>query len=94
MNIIKFNDTSFEVDSYSKNTYFTGENVTSNAYCSIKVTEMATLNALTEVPITSMEILHDGNSIYRLDNINAKIESINEVLNFDRINITVNFVFN
>ena len=94
MNVIKFNDTSFEVESYNKNTYFNGETVNSNANCTIKANDMAVVNALAEDPITSIEIRHDGEVIYTLTNINAKVESINEYLNGDRMSVGVNLTFN
>jgi len=79
MNTIIFNDTaSFEVESYNKNTYFNGESITSNANCSVKISNMTALNTLAEDTITSIEIDHDNESIYELANISAKIESINE----------------
>ena len=94
MNVIKFNNTSFEVESYNKNTYFNGETVNSNANCTIKANDMTVVNALAEETITSIEIRHDGEVIYTLSNINAKIESINEYLSGDRMNVSINLTFN
>jgi len=94
MNTIKFNNTSFEVESYNKNTYFTGESVSSNASCTIKTNDMTTVNALAEDPITSITITHDEEVIYTLTNINAKIDSINEYLSGDRMNVNINLTFN
>lgn len=93
MTTIKLNNTEFEVESYNKNTYFTGENIMSNANCSIKVVDMNTLNALVPVAITSIQIKYDNNIIYNLTDVNAKIDSINEYLNGDHMNTNVNFTF-
>ena len=93
MNTIKFNNTTFEVFSYNKNTYFGGESINSNASCSIKVTDMATLNALTSVPITSLQIYYNETLIYDLQDISAKIDSISEYLNTERMEISVNLTF-
>ena len=92
MNKIKFNDIEFEVESYSKNTYF-HEELSSNGNCSIITDDMDALNALAEVPITSLQILHDGEVIYNLHDINAKIDTINEYLSGDRMSINVNLIF-
>ena len=92
MNKIKFNDVEFEVESYSKNTYF-HEELSSNGSCSIITDNMDALNALAEVPITSLQILHDGEVIYNLHDINAKIDTINEYLSGDRMSINVNLIF-
>lgn len=92
MNKIKFNDVEFEVESYSKNTYFNNE-LSSNGNCSIITDDMDALNALANVPITSLQILHDGEVIYNLHDINAKIDNINEYLSGDRMSINVNLIF-
>ena len=92
MNKIKFNDVEFEVESYSKNTYF-HEELSSNGNCSIITDDMDALHALAEVPITSIQILHDGEVIYNLHDINAKIDNINEYLSGDRMSINVNLIF-
>ena len=93
MNTIKFNNTTFEVFSYNKNTYFGGESINSNASCSIKVTDMATLNALTSTTITSLQIYYNETLIYDLQDISARIDSIGEYLNTERMEINVNLTF-
>lgn len=93
MNIIKLNTSEFEVDSYNKTTYFNGETVTSNANLSINTNDISALNDLADEVITVIQILHDGEIIYNLTNINAKIENINEFLNFDKMNISVSLRF-
>ncbi len=93
MNTIKFNNTEFELESYNRNTYFGGENMTSNASCGIITTNIASINSLAESTITSLQIYHNEQLIYDLQNINAKIDSISEYLNTDRINITLNVTF-
>ena len=93
MNVIKFNNEEFEVEGYNKNTYFTGETITSNANCSLNNCDMEALNALAQETITTIEILHDGVSIYKIEDLTAKIESINESLGGDRMYINVTFIF-
>lgn len=92
MNTIKFNDAEFEVESYSKSTYFNNE-LSSSASCSIITNDLDALNALAMAPITSLQILHEGEVIYNLHDINAKIDNINEYLNGNRMNINVNLNF-
>ena len=94
MNKIKLNNTEFEIENYNKNTYFNDGNITSNANCTIIVSDMATLNALASDPITSIQIYHDDNLIYNLANIDAEIENITEWLNFDKMSIGINIKFN
>ena len=93
MNIIKLNNTEYQVESYNKNTYFGGESISSNASCSIITSDLDGLNTLAATPITQIQIYHDGTLIYNLQNIDAHIDSINEYLNDDRVNIGVNFGF-
>ena len=93
MNIIKLNTSEFEVDSYNKATYFNGETVTSNANFSINTNNISALNDLSDEVITVIQILHNGEVIYNLTDINAKIENINEFLNVDKMNISVSLRF-
>ena len=96
MNIIKFNKSvEVEVESYGKNTYFNGANMTSNANCTVKTDNIAALNELATSPITNIQIYSDGIMIYELDEINAKIDNISEYLNGNRIdvNISLSFIF-
>ena len=94
MNVIKLNNKEFEVESYTKNTNFTGDTITSNGYCSFKNVNIEDLNELAETTITTIEILHDNVSIYKIENLNAKISDINESLGEDRMFININFIFN
>jgi len=93
MNVIVLNNSEFPVTSYSKVTSFNGDNISSNAYLSLETDNIDTLNALGEVPITSIKIYHDDTLIYDLSNINAHIDTINENLGEDRIYINVNMTF-
>lgn len=94
MNTIKFNNTEFELESYNRNTYFNGETVSSNAGCGIIAANATEIDALAESTITSLQIYHDNELIYDLQNIEAHVSSISEYLNTDRINITINIEFN
>jgi len=93
MTTIKFNNTTFEVTTYNKNTYFGGETITSNASCNIRVNDMATLNALAEEPITTIQIYYENNLIYNLQDANAKIDNIGEYLGGDHMEVNVNLTF-
>lgn len=95
MNTIKFNNTEFELDSYNKNTYFSMDgNINSNASCNISTSNITALNALAESSITSLQIFHNEELIYDLQNIDAHIDNINEYLNNDRMSISINMTFN
>ena len=94
MNIIKFNNTEFELESYNRNTYFNGETISSSAGCGIIAANITEIDALAESTITSLQIYHDNELIYDLQNIDAHVSSVSEYLNTDRINITINIEFN
>ena len=93
MNTIKFNNVTIEVEGYNKNTYLNGNTITSNASCSVRTNDMTTLNELMQTPIEAIQIYHNDTLIYDLDDIDARIESINEYLNEDHMNINVNLAF-
>ena len=92
MNKIILNNAEFEVVSYNRNTYLSDGTIRSNASANIKA-DIAEVNALLNTTITSLEITHDGTSIYHLTNLNAKMESMNEYLNGDTIDISINLTF-
>lgn len=93
MNTIKFNNLELEVESYNKNTYLNDGNITSTGYCAVLTNDIAALNELMTETITDIEIKHDGNIIYSLDNLSARIDTISESLSGDRININLNIAF-
>ena len=93
MNTIKFNNTEFQVESYNKNTYFSGNTMSSNASCNIVTNDIESLNTLALNTITALQIYHDETLIYNLQNIQAHIDNINEYLNGDTISISINLTF-
>ena len=93
MNKIKFNNYEFEIESYSKNTYFSNDTISSNANCSIITNDIDSLMTLAQNTITSLQIYHDDSLIYNLQNIEAHIDNISETLNDDKINIYINLIF-
>lgn len=93
MNIIKLNNTEFQLQSYSRNTYFNEGGITSNASCNIKTPDTDDLMALGEETITSIQIKVDNNVIYELENITAKVDNINEYFDGQNMNFSINFMF-
>ena len=93
MNKIKFNNTEFQVESYNRNTYFSGDSITDNADCTLVMTDVAALRTLASTPITSIQITHNDALIYNLTNVEGQIRNVNEYLNEDRMNIGVNINF-
>ena len=93
MNTIKLNEVEMQVDGYNKNTYLSGDTITSNASCSVRTNNITALNELMTTPIESIQIYHDNTLIYDLDDINARVDNINEYLNEDHMNINVNLTF-
>ena len=93
MNTIKFNNTELQVESYNRNTYFSGDTINSNASCVIKTDDATALNALAQTTITALQIYHNDTLIYDLQDIEAHIDNINEYLNNDTMTISVNLTF-
>ena len=93
MNTIKFNDTTFLVESYNRTTSFAGEVITSTGYCLIFTDDISALEALADTTITSIQIYHDNELIYNLTDASVHIENINEYLNVDKMFVNVNLIF-
>lgn len=93
MTTVKLNNTEFVIENYNRSTYFSGETMTSNASCTVRVTDASALSALITENITFIQIKNDGNIIYTLDNINAKIDSVSEYLSGDHISTNINMLF-
>lgn len=94
MNIIKLNTYEFELESYSKTTYFNGNSgMNSTANFSISNVNMTTLNTVAQQEITLIEIKHDGQSIYTLEDTSAHVDTVTEYFGGDRMNINVNLTF-
>ena len=93
MNKIILNDVEFEIESYNKNTYFAGDTINSNASCSLANANVNALNTLAQTTITVLQIQHDDNTIYELENIHAHINSINEYLSGDKMNVNISLTF-
>lgn len=93
MNTIKFNQAEFQVDSYNRSTYFSGNTMNSTASCTIVTSDIASLNAVAQTSITLLQIYHNETLIYDLQNIQAHIDNINEYLNGESISISINLTF-
>ena len=93
MNVIKFNNTEFVVESYNKTTSFFNDKMNSNASCTIVVDDIADLNALAQDEIDTIQITHDGTMIYNLQNADGHINTMVEYLSNDRMRANVNLVF-
>ena len=93
MNKIKLNNIELEVEAYTRNTTFSGEEITSTGYCTVNVDEVAVLNSLGEEEITSIQIYHDETLIYNISNIKARVSAINEYLNDNKMTININLIF-
>ena len=93
MNTIKFNNHSYGVYSFSKNTYFNDDGISSNANCSIETNDITSLHELAQEGIQTLQIYHDDTLIYNLSNLDGKLTSIDEYLSDDRVNINLNLNF-
>ena len=94
---IILNNEEFDFSGYNRSIYFSDENMTSNGYISnLRGTNVANrLSDLAQETITSITIKKDNDVIYELDNIDAKINTMDESYNGDDAVITnVNIQFN
>ena len=93
MNKIKLNNVEVELESYNKTTYFSEHAMNSNANCVVITNDVTALHTLAETVITSIQIKSDETIIYDLQNINGKIDNINEYLNGNRMSINIFITF-
>lgn len=93
MNIIKLNNSEFEVENYYRSTSFTDNVIQSSGNCVLNTSDTSALYEIAESPITLIQITKDDEIIYNLDNITAHIENIIESFSADRFYINVNFIF-
>lgn len=96
---IILNDEEFAFSGYSRTTYFNAdETISSSGYIGdLRGNNLATrISALAQEPITFLSIeKDDGTEIYTLNNINAKINSMDESYNgTDMIMTNLNLQFN
>lgn len=90
---IKLNNEEFEISAFTKTTTFYNQEMVSTANCTLPTLDMAVISELAQTPITSLQIYNNDNKIYELDNINAVITNIVEMLEDTYINITMNIAF-
>lgn len=93
MNTIKFNNTTFLVDSFNKNTYLVDGTIVHDGNCIIKNNNLQALHELMSETITEIYIYHDDILIYNSENLNVTISSVNEHLDEDHMTITLNLKF-
>lgn len=93
MNTIKFNNVTFSVESYNRNIYLSENEIHGDGNCTIIVNDMSTLTALMDNTITAIQIYHDNNLIYDVQNLDAYITNINEYLSDDRVIISLSLRF-
>lgn len=93
MNTIKFNNHEYEVLSFSRNTYFNGNEINSTVNCQIKTSNITELYELAQETISTLQIYHDNELIYNLGNLSGRLVTIDEYLAEDRINISLNCSF-
>lgn len=93
MNTIKLNDEfTFQVESFSKSTYFGEDSVTSTGNITMINIARDNLDALNG-EVTSIVIYHDGEEIYNSTNLHGHINTINEYLSNNQIYIGMDMRF-
>lgn len=94
MKQILLNNLQFNLISFNRNTNLNNENISSNAYFTL-VGNAGNVHSLWQTPITSLIIKNsDDEVIYDAGEIDAYLNSIDEVLNEETMNINVNILFN
>ena len=95
---IIINDIEFDFTGYSRSTYFSEDSINSNGYVGGLNAEGLNekLEALAQTSITSISIKRDDDTvIYSIENLDAKIISIEESYNgMDSMNTNINLQFN
>ena len=90
MNTIKFNNTTFPVESFNKNTYLSPDGtVMRDGNCVIMNTNTDGLIALMHETITAIYIYHNETLIYDSEDISVHISNINETLIEDHVSISL-----
>ena len=92
---LTLNQMTFNLNSFSRTTYFDGENISSNGYINVanEGTAVADLHNLAETDITSFVIKKDNTTIYDTGTIDAHFSSIEESLNNEDIYLSANIKF-
>lgn len=93
MNYLKLNDFQCQLLSFNKYTNFNDSVMSGNCSCQIVTDNISGLQALGLEEITSLQIMHEDNLIYDLQNISAHMTSISEYLSNDKIDITLTLNF-
>ena len=98
MNTVIFNNDTehaFELSSYNRNTTFNGEQINSTAYMTLRAdsSTIEYISSFIQTNITSIILTHDSDVVYQLNNISARITSIDEYLNNDYVQMNINFIF-
>ena len=95
---IILNNEEFDFQGYSRNTYFNEDTMSGTGYISgVSGSNLATrIQALAFQPITSITIKKsDDTVIYSLENIDVKIQSVDEAYNgVDMVITNLNLIFN
>lgn len=98
MSTIIFNNKSFPVTSYNRNTSFYNNTMQSEGSASLYISGelINDLYSLSEDNITSIQIANDEEVIYSLSNVNAKLTRIDENYNEygDNVVTNINLQFN
>lgn len=94
MATLKLNNTEFEISEFNRTTYYTSEELNSNANVIVENTTVSALETLAHVEITSLQIINNGEVIYNLQNISATLDTINEYLKNGHMEISIGINFN
>ena len=94
MTKIKLNNEEFEINTFTRTTFFGDEAVKSFANFEVVSLDLEKMTALAANIITVLQIYHNNDLIYDLQNTNIHIDNVNDLLNNDTVTTTVNLTFN
>lgn len=91
---IRLNDSKeFDIETFSQTNYYHDGEITRSANFNITDQDISELEALASTSITLIEIIVKNNTIYTLDNVNGRLDNINEFLENDHMSKTVTIEF-
>ena len=93
MTTIKFNDTTFIVEGFTKSTSLINGSIHSTGNCSILLDGTDSVNSLLGIEITDIEIYNNDELIYNLDNLNAHDNNINEYLSDEKMRASFSIIY-
>jgi len=93
MTKIKLNNDEFQITAFTRTTYFRDDGVSSFANFDAVNLDLDQISILAQNPVTALQIYHNNELIYDLQNISVHIDNVNDSLEDEVISTKVNLTF-